>query len=233
MFDKRALKSIVGLFIILLLITGCTSPALEEGIKTENVAEKAEKIDPTNDLTDHLSQETEKEETSDDPVKERYDSLDEMIHAAEMSAGNATNSVQTSVEQSDLEKYYDYFYVPTAIPDEYALSHITVSKYNIQYRYKLISNPNDHTMNITVTFDNPNQFLDKDPMQTAVNQIGIPLTEDGYLHYSDLRDIIFPVGGSSMCIRVPDHMNTYEQLKPLCVATKYTVRNDNSSLVTE
>ena len=86
-------------------------------------------------------------------------------------------------------------------------------------------------MNITVTYANPKRFTTRTPMEAVVAQFETPLTEDGFLFLPDQSGIIFPVEDSRMSITVPESLNTYEQLKPLCIATRYDVNkgeNDSS-----
>lgn len=189
-----------------------TEDPLRMTLSTEDLkAIKAEQEPAINEPTEEAPTSFE----TDDIVKELYFSLQELLNAA------------TSETKTDLAKYFDHFYVPAAIPEGYTLYRITVWEYNIQYRYKLIADPDNDKMNITVTYANPNRFKGKEPMQPLVNQLGISLTEDGFLYYAKEGVVAFPVGDSRMTIQVPESMNTYEQIKSLCVATRYEVNAEH------
>ena len=167
------------------------------------------------------------------PSSELYTSVEKLMQGKTVLMESGDYSPQSTNSETLLSKYYNEIYVPAAQFSGYELDSVTVSAKSISYYYKPIS-VTEYELNneIIVNYANPSRFNGKDPMQSVVTQFRAALTEDGFLYLPEKRDITFPVGNSRMSITVPESMNTYEQLKPLCVATRYEV-NQNDNTVTE
>ncbi|MBR2634628.1 MAG: hypothetical protein IKD31_03510 [Clostridia bacterium] len=82
----------------------------------------------------------------------------------------------------------------------------------------------DYNTGILVTYARREANASENPLAALADQVGMDLTNEGYLYDKKRNTITFAAGNSWMSIRVPDNMNEYKQLTPLCVATKNTIK---------
>lgn len=120
-----------------------------------------------------------------------------------------------------------YYYAPEKAFEGFKLAQIEVLEKRIIMYYipnSSTSNVFDYSTGIIVTYAREEATTSKNPLATLADQVGMDLTDEGYLYEQERNTITFAVGNSWMSIRVPDDMNEYEQLAPLCVATKNTIK---------
>lgn len=120
-----------------------------------------------------------------------------------------------------------YYYAPEKAFEGFELAQIEVLAKRIIMYYIPNSSTSkvfDYNTGIIVTYAREEATTSKNPLAALADQVGMDLTDEGYLYEQERNTITFAVGNSWMSIRVPDDMNEYEQLAPLCVATKNTIK---------
>ena len=120
-----------------------------------------------------------------------------------------------------------YYYAPEKAFEGFELAQIEVLTKRIIMYYIPNSSTSkvfDYDTGIIVTYACEEATTSKNPLAALADQVGMDLTDEGYLYEQERNTITFAAGNSWMSIRVPDDMNDYEQLAPLCVATKNTIK---------
>lgn len=120
-----------------------------------------------------------------------------------------------------------YYYAPEKAFEGFELAQIEVLAKRIIMYYIPNSSESkafDYNTGIIVTYAREEATTSKNPLAALADQVGMDLTDEGYLYEQARNTITFAAGNSWMSIRVPDDMNEYEQLAPLCVATKNTIK---------
>ncbi len=204
-----------------------------QGEKEESSTEVhlEDKQDVSNPSEDTVSQ-SPGELGTDGKNEKFYFSVEELVGSVNLLTENNVQSADTLMNTDTLSKHYNHFYVPALLPSNYVLEGINVSKTEITYYYQPSDVPYSYKNLIKFIYKNPDQVTTENPLDMLVARDKTDVTEDDLLYLPQYREINFTVGDSWMSIVVPESMNTYEQLKPLCVATRYEV-NQNDNTVTE
>ena len=120
------------------------------------------------------------------------------------------------------------FPVPSAVPANYYLKTVYVTKYNIHYsyykegetrEYKEVE-PGKYESQVIQYRFNHEDVNERDGFEIVKEQYrtqdGLEPTEDGVIYDEYLATVTFRVGRSHGSVIVPKSMNAYETILPLC-----------------
>ena len=150
-----------------------------------------------------------------------YDSMDEFTEAYK-AARRRQKSGEELTQDDNLLFKIDTVYQPAFDLPEYTLYHISVGDYNLRYWYcpNDIEYSNNTTLNelLYITFYHPKEGVDQfeQAVQQYRKQNQIEPTADGVIYDATNRYVYFRVGTSYGYVAVPESMNTYETILPLC-----------------
>ncbi len=111
-------------------------------------------------------------------------------------------------------------YQPVFDLSEYTLNYISVNDYNLQYWYSpadLVDTAST-SISICITFYHPKEGVDQfeQAVQQYRDEYKLEPTADGVLYNPTDSTIYFRVGTSCAQVTVPEAMNSYETILPLC-----------------
>jgi hypothetical protein len=149
-----------------------------------------------------------------------FSTVDELVEGIKAAARSEDSDTTAAINKlGELEDFYAP--APSAFPG-FSLLQIEVSPYNIIYYYTPDDAEEmwfDYNIGITVTYSR----ISEKTLETIAAQLDLQPTEDGVLYDAKKANISFAEEASVISIHVPESMNTYEQLLPLCTAKKITV----------
>ena len=148
-----------------------------------------------------------------------YDSMDEFTEAYK-AARRRQKSGEELTQDDNLLLRIDTVYQPAFDLPEYTLYHISVGDYNLRYWYcpvDLVETAS--TVNsFYISFPHPKEGVDQfdQVVQQYRDEYKLEPTADGVIYNPTNSLICFRVGTSYGCVSVPESMNTYETILPLC-----------------
>lgn len=189
----------------------CTS---EDPLRMTLSTEDLKAIDPLKKSpTDTTNVETEEQSPSFSTVEDLADHL----NSSSSEKDNTTQSVQVAKK---------YFYRPAADLSGYELWKIEENKNNITFWY-LPTGTKTSSFLPSVGIEYVylcREFETKEAAMEAMRGFSKQEpTADGIIYEANWNRAFFLAEKSIMMVRVPNNMNTYEQIKSLCVATRYEV----------
>ena len=126
----------------------------------------------------------------------------------------------------------EFFYLPT-YTDKYEVQSIGATSVQTSVAISPVGEVPDYLRGSNVVFIH--YCRHPDGGAAAIAEVaaydGLTVDADGFLYVPEVECMYFPVEGGYVRLEVPDHLNTYEQIKPLCSVTKYTIPRDETSLV--
>jgi hypothetical protein len=106
----------------------------------------------------------------------------------------------------------------------YELDNISVMPSFIYYRYVPVDKPYQSADEITAYYMRPEEIPEEyTGLEFYQEQQNGVINDDGLIYEPRYNRILFAAGESCITLYIPDSMNDYETLKPLCVAEKITV----------
>lgn len=150
-----------------------------------------------------------------------YENLDKLTNTIKTAKQKQENNQELSQDDMVLVTL-EQLYKPAVDIPNYTMYSIDVSKYYVRYWYC----PNDleHSQItssdqlLSITYQRPKDGVDQ--FEQAIvqyrEQSNIAPTEEGVLYDAECRSIAFRLGTSYGYIKVPESMNTYETILPLC-----------------
>ena len=205
------------------------SPEKDKDNTVSTQTEPTQNKDNGNDNIPSADKEVHTETTVSDTEPIPYSNVDDLLNSInEKQAPKGYEGAFKEFSVSDIE----YFYYPTAEFEGYELKNIVVSKWNIGYYYVPLGKKDsilDEQSSIIVQYRRAEKSPYKsDIMENLAADMKAELTEDGLVYRPEINQIWFCAGNSTMYINYPDSMDSYELLKPLCVANKATPGKDES-----
>lgn len=170
-----------------------------------------------------------KEEVPSDCTPERveFTSVDDLISALKAAKQKQSNNEELTEDEKILVDLED-LPVPSAVPANYDLKIVYVTKYDVHYsyykegetrEYKEVE-PGKYESQVIKYWFNHEDTSERDGFEVVKEQYrtqsGLEPTEDGVIYDEYLATVTFRVGRSHGSVIVPKPMNTYETILPLC-----------------
>ena len=233
---KRGILFILLFSITLLALTGCAAPKQEQDAATGSLVENRPEQEPS-ETPDK------KEEQTEDPTESsnnthvfiaplEFHSFEEFVEAVKDPDGYFERT-KISYPKEALTNV-EFFYLPT-YTDKYEVQSIGATSGQTSVAISPVGEVPDYLRRSNVVFIHYCRHPDGGAaaIADAAAYEGLTVDADGFLYVPEVECMYFPVEGGYVRLEVPDHLNTYEQIKPLCSVTKYTIPRDEAPSVTE
>lgn len=156
-----------------------------------------------------------------------FTSVEDLVSALKAAKQKQSNNEELTEDEKILVDLED-LPVPSAVPANYDLKTVYVTKYDVHYsyykegetrEYKEIE-PGKYESQVIKYWFNHEDTSERDGFEIVKEQYrtqdGLEPTEDGVIYDEYLATVTFRVGRSHGSVIVPESMNTYETILPLC-----------------
>ena len=201
-------KILILVFVLVLLLSSCSN-ASKDPIETKTQPQDTETVAPSDSFYENYS-------ATPIPLSLKANSIEDLV--SEIKAIKDGKHTESGVGVSSLNELI----VPDVEIEGYKFWLFTAGTNYFQYVY--IPTSSKMEKNMRVDFDNhiviyiarPEYVSNKEnPLQGIVNQMGVPINEEGYINLGNDRNIAFAYEQTWATVRYPTAL-TYDEAKQYC-----------------